>query len=41
LELGIKEGGSFEKEWMLRLHQYLNKVKGWKKGKLREVLRRK
>jgi len=38
-----KEGdGEFKDvgEQKLRLHQYLNKVKSWKKGRLREVLRR-
>jgi biopolymer transport protein ExbB/TolQ/LEA14-like dessication related protein len=44
LELGIKEGEGFEKEKVgLRLRQYLNKVKEgkWKRGKLKEILRKK
>ncbi len=42
LELGKEEDGEFKEigEQKLRLHQYLNKVKGWKTGRLREVLRR-
>jgi len=39
LELGMDEGEGFEKE--RRLRQCLNKVTGWKKGKLREVFRSK
>ena len=42
LELGKEGDGEFKDvgEQKLRLHQYLNKVKSWKKGRLREVLRR-
>ena len=39
LELEVKESEGFEKEEGLR--QCLNKVTGWKKGKLREVFRSK
>jgi len=42
LELEKEEDGEFKEigEQKLRLHQYLNKVKSWKTGRLREVLRR-